>query len=177
MTLPRKPDAPRLGNSRAHALQRFYANERSLVRKGIWEKFQQVVQEYLDLGLAELVPTSALQLLPEFSYYMPMHGVVKESSSTTKLRVVFDASAKTSSGFSLNDTLMVGPTLYPNIFDILIRFRTYPVVVSSYVSKMYRTVELCETDQDFHRFLWRADKTSQIKDYQMTRVTIGVVSS
>ena len=73
VTLLSKPDAPRLGNSRAHAIQHFYANERSLIRKGIWDKFQQVVQEYLDLGHAELVPTSALQLLPEFSYYMPMH--------------------------------------------------------------------------------------------------------
>ena len=102
---------------------------------------------------------------------MPMHVVVKESSSTTKLRVVL------SSGFSFNDTLMVGPTLYPNIFDILFRFRTYPVAVSSDIIKMYRAVELCETDRDFHRFLWRPDKTSQINDYQMTRVTFGVASS
>ena len=101
----------------------------------------------------------ALQLPPECSYYMPMHGVVKESSSTTKLRVVFDASAKTTSGISQNDTLMVGPTLYPNITDILLRFRTYPVAVSSDISKMYRAVELCETDRDVHRFLWRPDKT------------------
>ena len=177
VTLPRKPDVTKLGNSRAQALQRFHANERSLIRKGIWESFQQVVQEYLDLGHAQLVPMPALQLPPEYSYYMPMHGVVKESSSTTKLRVVFDASAKTTSGISLNDTLMVGPTLYPNITDILLRFRTYPVAVSSDISKMYRAVELCETDRDFHRFLWRPDKTSPVKDYQMSRVTFGVASS
>ncbi len=138
VTLPRKPDAPKLGNSRAHALQRFFSNEKSLIRRGNWEAFQQVVQEYLDLGHAKLVPIPALQLSSEESYYMPMHGVVKESSSTTKLGVVFDASAKTTSGSSFNDTLILGPTLYPNICDILIRFRTYPVAVSSDISKMYR---------------------------------------
>ena len=42
---------------------------------------------------------------------------------------------------------------------------------------MYRAVELCETDRDFHRFLWRPDKTSPVKDYQMSRVTFGVASS
>ena len=113
VTLQRKPDAPRLGvgDSRAQALQHYYANERLSGRESV----QQVVQEYLDLGHAEL--------RTRFSYYMPMHGAWRseraESSSTTKLRVVFDASAKTSSGFPLNYTLMVGPTLYPNTFDIL----------------------------------------------------------
>ena len=54
---------------------------------------------------------------------MPMHSVIKESSTTTKLRVVFDASAKSSTGISLNDTLQVGPTINPSLTDILIRFR------------------------------------------------------
>ncbi len=117
----------------------------------------------------------ALQLSSEESYYMSMHCVVKESSSTTKLRVVFDASVKTTSGSSFNDTLIV---VYPNIiFDILIRFRTYPVAVSSDISKMYRAVELCEADRNFHRFLWRPDTVSEMKDYQLTRVTFGVASS
>ena len=63
-----------------------------------------------------------------------MHAVCKDSSSTTKLRVVFDASAKSSNGISLNDILMVGPTLYPSITDILIRFRSYKVAISADIS-------------------------------------------
>ncbi|GJQ75227.1 hypothetical protein Trydic_g9827 [Trypoxylus dichotomus] len=38
-------------------------------------------------------------------YYLPHHGVIKMDSTTTKLRVVFDASVKTSSGLSLKDVL------------------------------------------------------------------------
>ncbi|KAK9752867.1 Pao retrotransposon peptidase [Popillia japonica] len=38
--------------------------------------------------------------------FLPHHGVVNESSLTTKLRVVFDASFPSSSGFSLNNLQM-----------------------------------------------------------------------
>ena len=176
VTSPRKPEAPQLGDSRVHALQRFRSNERSISLKGNWETFQGVIQEYLDLGHAEPVPASALSRPPNLIYYMPMHAVIKESNSTTKLRVVFDASAKTTSGVSLNDCLMIGPTLFPNITDILIRFRTYAVALTSDISKMNRAVELCEQDHDLHRF-WHANKTSEVFDYQMTRVTFGIASS
>ena len=119
----------------------------------------------MDLDHAELVPRSTLSVPPHLSYYLPMHGVSKESSSTTKLRVVFDASAKTTTGISLNDTLMVGPTLFPNLSEILVRFRTYSVAITAYISKMYRAVEICEKDRDFHIFVWKPDKTSTIQDY------------
>ncbi len=72
-----------------------------------------MIQEYLDMGHAEPVPTTSPPLPAGSTYYLPMHSVVKETSSTTKLMVVFDASAKTTSGASLNDCLMVGPTLFP----------------------------------------------------------------
>ena len=77
VTLPRKPDTPSLGESRSQALQCCTANERSLLRKGTWEKFQAVIQEYLDLCHAQLVPPSDLSTTIE-SYYLLMHGVVKE---------------------------------------------------------------------------------------------------
>ena len=83
-----------------------------------------------------------------------MHGVTKESSSTTKLQVVFDASANTTTGISFNDTLMIGSTLFPSLSVILIRFRTYSVAITADISKMYRAVEIYEQDRDFHRFVW-----------------------
>ena len=176
VTLPRRPGVPQLGESRSQALQRYQANEKAIIRKGNWEAFQAVVQEYLDLGHARLVPTPSHNVSTE-TYYLPMHGVVKASSTTTKLRVVFDASAKTSNALSLNDTLLTGPTLYPNLDTILLRFRMYPVAVTADISKMYRAVELAEENRDLHRFLWRATPEEPINDYQMTRVTFGVSSS
>ena len=176
VSLPRKPGVAALGDSRTQALQRYQSNERTLLRKGTWEPFQAVIQEYLDLGHAEPVPPHFLTTTKE-SYYLPMHGVVKASSTSTKLRVVFDASAKSSSSLSLNDTLLVGPTLHPNLDEILFRFRTYRVALTGDISKMYRQVQLSEPDRQLHRFLWRAQPTEPICDYQMNRVTFGVASS
>ena len=80
-----------------------------MIRKGTWEAFQTVVEEYVDLGHAELVPAQTLSPDVE-QYYLPMHSVTKESSASTKLRVVFDASAHSANHHSLNDILMTGPT-------------------------------------------------------------------
>ena len=142
----------------------------SISRHGIWQVFQDIVKEYLDLGHAEPVPTKDFTLPHSQTYYMPMHAVIKDSNTTTKLRVVFDASACTTSGHSFNETLMTGPTLYRPLTDILMRFRTFPVAISGDVSKMYRAIELSPEDHDYHRFVWRADKSSPVQDFRMKRV-------
>ena len=102
--------------------------------------------------------------------FLPHHCVFKEDSTTTKLRVVFDGSAKTSSGISLKDALMVGPTIQDDLFAILMRFRLYPIALSANIAKMYRQVALDETDRNFHRILWRDDETQKLQILRMTRV-------
>ena len=77
------------------------------------------------------------------------------ASSTNKLRVAFDASAKSASGVSLNDHLLVGPQLQKDLFGILIRFRFHQVALSADIAKMYRQVQLDDEDKDFHRVLWK----------------------
>ena len=171
--LPRIQDPPALGESRTQAINRGGSNERSLKRKQKLGPFQAVLHEYFDLGHAQQVnPPNGQEV-----YYMPVHAVFKESSTTTKTRAVFDASAKTSSKYSLNDILAVGPTLHPTIDKVLLRFRTYNVVLSSDISKMYREVLLHKDDQPLHRFVWRPDSTSPWLDFEMKRVTFGVASS
>ena len=83
VSLPKKDTELELGESRNKALIRFQRNEASLLKKGTWSKFQAVVQEYLDLGHAQLVTKEEMQTPVQSSYYLPMHGVHKESSSTT----------------------------------------------------------------------------------------------
>ena len=73
-------------------------------------------------------------------YYLPHHAVVKESSTTTKVRVVFDASCKTSSGYSLNDKLLVGPVVQDDLFSIILRFRLHAIALTADVEKMYRQI-------------------------------------
>ena len=175
VTLPKKPDMLPLGESRSQAASRYLSNERAIIKRQIWEPFQKVVQGYLNLRHAEPVPAS--EPPPQSSYYLPMHAVMKDSSSSTKLRVVFDGSAITSSGTSLNQSLLVGPTLQPTLSEILLKFRCYPVALNSDISKMYREVLLHPPDKDLHRFVWRASPTDPLQDYRMCRVTFGVSAS
>ena len=117
--LPRKPDAKALGESRAQAVRRFLSLERSLRSKGRFKIVDKVIQEYFELGHAELVPIADLNKPPNQVFYLPIHAVQKESSTTTKVRAVIDASAKSTTNVSLNDTL-VGPTVHPPLIDALL---------------------------------------------------------
>ena len=86
---------------------------------------------------------------------------------------MFDASAVTSSGASLNDTLLTGPNLYPPLTDVLIKFRLHPIGLSADISKMFREIALNPEDRDLHRFLMR-DAQGNIRDCRMERLTFGV---
>lgn len=79
------------------------------------------MQEYRTLGHMELIPENEINSIN--SSYLPHHAVYKASSTTTKLRVVLDASCQTSNGLSLNQNLMTGSTIQHDIFTILICFR------------------------------------------------------
>lgn len=175
--LPKRILNVALGESRSQALRRFLSFERSTHTRGIFPKVKEVIQEYFVQNHAEEVPPEDLEKPPNLVYYLPMHVVSKSSSTTTKLRAVFDASAATTSGISLNTTLMVGPTVHPSLIDVLIRFRMHRIALIADVSRMYRAVLLTHEDKDLHRFLWRDDPKEALKDYRMTRVTFGVSAS
>ena len=174
VAIPKDQKCPPLGQSRPQAVYRFYSNERSNMRKGVDKDFNDQVQGYINMEHAEKVPPEEINL-PH--YYLPMHSVTKSSSTSTKLRVVFDGSASTSTGISLNKMLLPGPTIQPTLGNTLLKFRTYPIALTADIAKMYRGVKLAPNDKDLHRFIWRPDPTQPLQDYRMTRVTFGVSSS
>ena len=176
VALPRVDNSPPLGDSRSMSLRRFSQNERSLIKKGKLQDFNAVMKEYLTLDHAELVPNEDLLHPPMDVFYLPIHGFFKNSSTTTKLRAVFDASASSSSGTSLNDLLLIGSNLYSLLTTILTKFRFHRIAFSADISKMFREVVLQVRDRDLHRFLLR-DDLGQIRDYHMKRLTFGVKSS
>ncbi len=175
VSLPFKKDPPPLGDSRRQALSRFYHNERSLKAKGKLEAFDCALQEYLTLSHAHVIPPPELNTSYDV-YYLPVRGVFKDSSSTTKVRPVFDASAKSTSGHSLNDLLEIGPNLYPHLADVLFKFRQHRIGLTSDISKMFHEILLDPRHQDFHRFILR-QATGQVVDCRIARVTFSVASS
>ena len=72
---------------------------------------------------------------------------------------------------------MVGPTVQKDFFSILIRLRMHQVALSADVAKVYRQVEMEEEDRDYHRILWKYQKSTEIKHYRMSRITYGNSSS
>ena len=177
VTLPKTLGDHKLGQSRELALVRGKANEKSLARKKKLDEFNTVMEEYVSLGHAVPVSPPTLASQPSSHYYMPVHAVIKEASTSTKTRAVFDASAPSSTGISLNDLLAVGPTLQPTLVNILLKFRSYSTAISGDISKMYREILLSPEDRPYHRFLWRKELTEPWQDWEMQRVTFGVTSS
>ena len=128
--LPCIPEQRLLSESCSLAVRRFLTLEKALWYKGEFEALDAVIQEYFQLKHAEPVPIKDLDKTLNQVYYLPIHAVKKESSSTTKIRAVFDVSAKSSSGVSLNDTLLVGPTIHSSLINVLLSFRIHPVALT-----------------------------------------------
>ena len=95
------------------------------------------MKEYEELGHLEPVKS---QEGKQACYFLPRYPVFKETSTTIKIRVVFDGSAKTSNGLSLNDILQVGPTLQQDLSSIVFRFRTHHLCFTADIAKIYHQI-------------------------------------
>ena len=161
--LPMKKIVKLLGESRSQCVRRFLSLEYSLRCKGQFKELSKVMEEYLELGHSEIVPTDDLNKSPQDVFYLPVHAVRKESSTTTKIRAVFDASAK-----SRLYTLLL--LMCSFVFD-----RTaspLPLMSAKCI------VQWCfQKLTDLHRFVWRSNPSEPLQDFLMTRVTFGVSSS
>lgn len=132
--------------------------------------YQSFMQEYVQLGHMSPSPRPPPNVP---TYYVPHHAIIKRDSSTTKTRVVFDASAKTSTGISLNQILCVGPNVQPDLFNILLNFRTWPVAYVADIEKMYRQVLLDQNDRDLLRIIWRDNPQLPLQEFTLNTVTYG----
>lgn len=86
-------------------------------------------------------------------HYLPHHPVVLQDKQTTKVRVVYDASAREKVGPSLNDCLYSVPSLSETISDILIRFRCHKTALVGDIEKAFLMISVAEDDRDALRFL------------------------
>lgn len=161
-----------LGDSLNLAKQRFYNLERRFSRQpAIKEQYRLFIREYQELG--HLSSSKRLDV----AYYLPHHPVLREQSETTKLRVVFDASAKTSSGRSLNDIQGVGAVVQNDLFSILVRFRKHSFVLTADIEKMYRQIMINEEQRQWQMILWRENSNEPLQYLKLNTVTYGTASA
>jgi hypothetical protein len=132
------------------------------------------MKKYEELGHMEPVTS---QDGKNTCYFLPHHPVFKATSTTTKTRVVFDVGAKTSNGLSLNDIQQVGPTVQPDLYSIVLRFRTHQVCFTADIAKMYRQIAVHPQDRDLQRILWRYSCEEPVQEYRLTTVTYGTSSA
>lgn len=107
--------------------------------------------EYLQMGHMERVPPQDLGY-PNH-YYLPHLAAFKQTEICPKIRVVSNASAKSSNGLSVNDNLLSRSPMQDDLFSILCRFRTYKYALSADIAKMYRMIEVYSADSDYQRIL------------------------
>ena len=111
-------------------------------------------------------------------FYIPHKEVVRESAQSTKLRVVYDASAKvTPDSPSLNECLYARPPLQNKLWEILLRARSFPVAITGDMAKAFLQIRIRENERDALRFHWRKDPHADIEVLRFTRVLFGLVCS
>ena len=150
--IPWNCDNPDLPSSYKMALQRLQKNEKRLKRiPEVSKAYSDCIQRYVKEGYVKKVPAADHSNTKWFLLHFP---VLRPDKDTTKTRTVFDAAAKVE-GVSLNDKIYQGPKIQRDSFDVLLRFRRYPIAVVCDIEEMYLRIGITESDKPYHRFLWR----------------------
>ena len=144
VSLPFKGKCEEFCNMRKVAMTRYFQIERKFSKnEELYKEYSDCLNDYITLcHMSEIGP----ELHPN-AYYIPHHCVVKNASTTTKLRVVFDASAKDANMNSLNSSLLTGPRLQDDLLDLLIRFRVHKFAFIADIQQMYRQIWINPADR------------------------------
>ena len=138
----------------------------------LMKKYDSLFKEQKDLGIIEEVSESPA--LGE-THYIPYHLVIREDHSTTKSRIVFDASSKTD-GLSLNDCFYKGPQMTLLTSVTLLKLCTL-CLRTDRRQKSFLAISIDKDNRNFLRFLWLDEVFSNeatIVRNQFARVVFGV---
>jgi len=189
--LPFSPVYSDLGESRQKSIHCFKSLEKQFLKDPkMKDAYYSQMQDQIDQKWLEPVAESELWSQSQIAissaggekkshpaFYMPHHVVVKPESSTTKYRIVFNASAKTSSGNSLNSILLSGPKIQTDLHPLLIRFRTHPIALSADIVKFFHQIKITPEHTNFQRLVWRKAPEEPFMDLRFTRVSFGVTTA
>ncbi|XP_062558263.1 uncharacterized protein LOC134223140 [Armigeres subalbatus] len=139
------------------------------------EQYQNFMTEYETLGHMQLVTDHEHSLT--LCYHLPHHAVVRDDSTTTKVRVVYDASCKTPGGPSLYDALMVGPIVQQDLRSIMMRTRTRPIMMIADIKQIYRQILMDERDTPLQRIVRRTTRDAPMQTFELIAVTYGKASA
>ena len=182
VTWPWRESTPDLPQNYQLAVGRLRSTVKKLIKTPkLFKQYNEIIQDQLNRGIIEKVTSTSSEGL--IKHYIPHHPVISPAKNTTKVRIVYDASAKTNKdNKSLNECLYRGPVILPSLYGLLIRFRLSPIGVVGDIEKAFLNVGLQVRDRDATRFLWlqdctRTDIENNLQIYRFCRVPFGVISS
>ena len=147
----------------------------------LFEEYNQIFKEQLSQGIVEKVEDSNEDSVPGTTHYLPHQAVVRKDATTTKVRVVYDASAKVKPKCpSLNDCVHTGPSLATDILKVLLGFRARRIGIVADIEKAFLNIAIDEEQKDMMRFLWIDDINKDnpyVEVYRFCRVIFGMKCS
>lgn len=153
MGLPWKLSKPECTNYGLCVKQLNQLKSRLLREPSLMNEYDSIFKTQIEEGIIERVPSSELD--SKRCHFLPHHCVIREDKDTTKVRIVFDGSAKSNFGLhSLNNCFKKGPNLTPLIFNVLLKFRTHKIGITSDVEKAFHQIIINPEDRDMMRMLW-----------------------
>ncbi len=122
-------------------------------------EYNKIICDQLEAGIIERVTETSDSSNEETHInFLPHHPVIRRDKDTTKVRVVYDGSAKGSNDErSLNDHLQTGPNFTPHVFDILVKFHWNAIGITADIEKAFLMIGIKEVDRDALSFLWFDD--------------------
>ena len=179
--MPWKEDGTNLPENHGLALGRFKSLINRLKSNSMLEQqYGGIIEDQLQQGIIEKVPNQRNQFR---KHYIPHHHVINPTKTTTKVRIVYDASAKTrEENKSLNDCLHKGPVMLQELTGILLRFRLNKIALVSDIEKAFLQVSLTEKSRDVTQLFWLKNRhtlklENNIQEYCFCRVPFGIISS
>lgn len=164
----------KLGESFSSAKKRFLSLEKRLHKDtDMFNQYSDFINEYIKLEHARFIPLELKNSNNDHKYFIPHHCVIRNDKLTTKLRVVFDASMKSSSGYSLNDLCLKGLVVQPELFDILCRFRTFQYTLVADLEKMFRQILINPEHRFLQNILWRSNPNNDLQCIELSTVSYG----
>ena len=187
VSLPWKDSHQTLPDNYELCLRRLWGLIRRLRQNPeVLKEYDSIIQNQIKQGIVEpvepmdKVANISVRETVERIHYLPHNAVIRHDKDTTKVRVVYDASARYAGGPSLNDCLHTGPKFQQRIFDLLLRFRTHRVALTADIEKAFLMVQVAKRDQDVLWFLWVsnvAEEQPEPMELRFSRVVFGVSSS
>lgn len=172
--LPWRGNHPTLPTNEQGSLRRLSSLIKKLERDNIIDEYDGIIREQIEGGIVEI----AAEEVKGTEFYIPHKAVIREAAETTKMRIVYDASAKaTQESPSLNECLYPGPSLQNKLWDVLVRQRAYPVVVAGDIRKAFLQIRIRECERDALRFHWRKGRGADIEVLRFTRALFGLAPS